>query len=73
MCGGSKPKTPKVTSAPVSAPIIPAMEADLAARSSGDEERRKRRMAYGRSDTILTGGLGETGTVRTAAKRLLGQ
>ena len=75
MCGGSKPKMPKqtVTSAPVSAPIISTLEADTAARTSADEERKKRRMAYGRSDTILTGGLGETGVAKTATKQLLGQ
>lgn len=71
MCGGggSKPKTPKA--APTAPPIVAPIDADADAKKAGDDERRKRRAAYGRSDTILTGGL--SGQATTGGKKLLGE
>lgn len=71
MCGGRKPKAPKPKAAPVAPPIITPIDADADAKKAGDEERRKRRAAYGRSDTILTGGL--SGQAVTGGKKLLGE
>lgn len=74
MCmGGSKPKTPTVTAAPMAPPVVTPIEADGDAKKAGDEERRKRMAASGRSDTILTSGLGATGAPETGKKKLLGQ
>lgn len=74
MCGGKKPKTkPMPEPAPVAAPIISTIEADETVKKAGDEERKRRRAAYGRSDTILTGGSGVNGLAHTSGKQLLGQ
>ena len=74
MCmGGSKPKTPKVTAAPIAPPVITPIDADADAKRAGDDERRKRMAASGRSDTILTGGLGDISEAATGKKKLLGQ
>lgn len=70
MCGGGK-KIPKPKAAPVAPPIVAPIDADADAKKAGDEERRKRRAAYGRSDTLLTGGL--TGQASTGGKKLLGE
>jgi hypothetical protein len=64
-------------SAPAPAPTVPAVvapiSADTSAKASGEEEKRRRAAAYGRSDTILTSGLGDTSAVQTGEKKLLGQ
>ena len=73
MCGGSKPKPPKVTPTPLPPVVVAPIEADTSAASAGDEERRRRRAATGRSDTVLTGGLGVTGQAQTGGKKLLGE
>ncbi len=71
MGGGSKPKTPKA--APAAPPIVAPMEADQTAKSAGDDERRRRMAASGRSDTILTGGMGDVSAADTGKKKLLGE
>ena len=72
MCGGS-PKTPKITPAPTPPPVVAPIDADQDAKRAGDDERRRRQAATGRSDTILTGALGDTGQNDTGKKKLLGQ
>ena len=72
MCGsGGSMKTPKA--APTAAPIVAPLEADETARAAGDAERRRRQAAAGRSQTILTGGLGVQGSAPVTGKTLLGQ
>ena len=74
MCAGSKPKMSTITPTPVAPPIVAPMDADQEVKKAGDEERRRRMAATGRSDTILTGGLGDTGyTASGGRKKLLGQ
>lgn len=68
--GGGAP-TP-VQAAAVSAPIIAPMEADESSKRAGEQERRKRLAAAGRSSTILTGGLGDVRMAETGKKQLLG-
>jgi hypothetical protein len=51
--------------------VVP-IEANTEAKSAGDEERRRRAAASGRSDTILTGGLGIKDQAQAAGKKLLG-
>lgn len=74
MCmGGSKPKAATIKPAPIAPPVITPIDADVDAKRAGDEERRKRIAASGRSDTILTGGLGDLSQAFTGKKTLLGQ
>ena len=74
MCGGYKPKAATITSTPVAPPIVAPIDADQEAKKAGEDERRRRMAATGRSDTILTGGLGDTGyTASGGRKKLLGQ
>ena len=73
MCGSNKPKSPTVKPAPTAPPIVAPIDADADAKAAGDEERRKRQAASGRSSTILTGGLGDTSAPSTGKKRLLGE
>ena len=74
MCGGgSAPKAPKVEAAPVAPPVAAPIDADADAKKAGEDERRKRLAATGRSDTILTGGLGDTSAAQVGKKTLLGQ
>ena len=71
----SKPKpppTPQVQPTPVPPVIVAPMEADTATKSAGDEARRQARAASGRSDTVLTSGLGATGQAEIGGKKLLG-
>jgi len=49
------------------------MEAEQSSQSAADQERRRRQAASGRSDTILTRGLGVQGEAQTGGKQLLGQ
>ena len=74
MCGvgGSKPKAPVVQAAPIAPPVAPPIDADQDAKKAGDDARKKRLAALGRSDTILTGGLGVAGPAETGGKKLLG-
>ncbi|MDL2315702.1 hypothetical protein LJC59_01275 [Desulfovibrio sp. OttesenSCG-928-A18] len=72
MCSGGG-STPKVEKAPVAPAIVAPIEADSTAAAAGDLERRRRQAASGRSDTILTGGLGLSDPARTGGKQALGQ
>jgi len=69
MCSSSPPK-------PAPAPAVPQMvapiEADTGAESAGSDERRRRKAASGRSETILTSGLGVQGQAVTGGKKTLG-
>ena len=58
MCGGSKPSTPKIEPTPLPPVVVAPIEADTSAASAADDEKRRRRAASGRSDTVLTSGLG---------------
>ena len=73
MCMGGGVKTPKIEETPVAPPIVAPMDADQEVKKAGDEERRRRMAATGRSDTILTGALGSSGYSNVGGKTLLGQ
>ena len=73
MGGGSKPKAPTVKPAVAPPPVVAPISADQDAARAGDDERKRRLAATGRSDTILTGGLGDTSQANTSGKKLLGQ
>ncbi|MDR1242314.1 MAG: hypothetical protein LBM00_05995 [Deltaproteobacteria bacterium] len=69
MCGGS-PKTPAVKPAPVAPAIVAPIEADASSAEAGNQERKRRLAASGRSDTILTSGLGVAEEARVGRKTL---
>gem|GEM_PF-1355180 len=69
--GGSAP-APMPAPAPPLPQMVAPIEANTEARAAGDEERRRRAAASGRSDTILTGGLGLKDQAQTGGKKLLG-
>ena len=76
MCGGGGAKS--APAAPKPAPLAPAvvapMDAEPSSQSAADQERKRRQAASGRSDTILTRGMGLEGVdARTGGKQLLGQ
>ncbi|WP_245791001.1 hypothetical protein [Desulfovibrio litoralis] len=71
--GGSSPSMPEVAPAPTPPPVVAPISADQDAARAGDNERKRRLAASGRSDTILTGGLGDTGTATAGGKKLLGE
>lgn len=73
MCMGGGVKTPKIEETPVAPPIVAPMDADQEVKKAGDEERRRRMAATGRSDTILTSSLGSSGYSSAGGKTLLGQ
>ena len=74
MCGiGGSMKAAAPKAAPTAAPIVAPLEADETVRSAGEAERRRRQAAAGRSQTILTGGLGVEGNAPVTGKTLLGQ
>lgn len=73
MCTGGGGGSPKVTPAPVAPAIVAPIEADTSAATAGDLERRRRKAASGRNDTILTGGMGDTSAAATGGKKLLGE
>ena len=73
MCMGGGVKTPKIKETPVAPPIVAPMDADQEVKKAGDEERRRRMAATGRSDTILTSSLGSSGYSSAGGKTLLGQ
>lgn len=73
MCmGGGGASAPKVEPTPLPPVLVAPIEADTSAASAGDEEKRRRRAATGRSDTVLTSGMGVTDQARTGGKQLLG-
>jgi len=49
------------------------MDAEPSSASAADQERKRRQAASGRSDTILTRGLGAQGEAKTGGKKLLGE
>ena len=74
MCGGgSGGGTPKVEKAPVAPSIVAPIEANDDSKRAGDQERKRRQAASGRSDTILTGSMGDSSQAQTGGKQLLGQ
>lgn len=74
MCGGggSGGGSPSVTTTKVD-PIVAPIEADESSQSASDAERKRRQAASGRSDTILTKGLGVQDAAQTGGKKLLGE
>ena len=71
MCiGGKTPSAPQVVKAPVAPAIVAPISADESAGNAADLERRRRQAASGRSDTILTRGMGLQDSARTGAKTL---
>ena len=74
MCsgGGSGGGSPSVTTTKVD-PIVAPIEADESSQSASDAERKRRQAASGRSDTILTKGLGIQDAAQTGGKKLLGE
>ena len=73
MCGGGGQSAPKVTKAPVAPAIVAPIEAESSVQNASNAERRRRQAASGRSDTILTRGLGVTEQAQTGNKKLLGE
>ena len=73
MCGGGGPSAPEVKKAPVAPAIVAPIEAEKSAAGAADNERKRRQAASGRSDTILTAGLGLADAPQTGKKQLLGQ
>lgn len=67
----SSAKMPKVeqTAAPI---LTNPIEAETSAADASDLERKRRKAAAGRSDTILTSGMGLTSSATTGLKRTLG-
>ncbi len=68
-------KRPKVQPAPVAPPVVAPVSADQSANSAAELERKRRQAASGRSDTILTrglGGLGSLAPLPLGAKKVLG-
>lgn len=71
--GGGGSKAPEVKAAPVAPAIVAPIEADSSSQSASDAERKRRQAASGRSDTILTRGMGDTSQIQTGGKKLLGE
>lgn len=53
--------------------IVAPIEANADSKRAGDQERKRRQAASGRSDTILTGSMGGATPAQTGGKQLLGQ
>ena len=71
--GGGGGDAPQVKPAPLAPAIVAPMDAEPSSASASDQERKRRQAASGRSDTILTRGLGVPGgDVATGGKKLLG-
>ena len=75
MCGGGghSAPAPEVEKAPVAPAIVAPIEADTSSQGASDAERKRRQAASGRSDTILTRGMGVTEQAQTGGKKLLGE
>ena len=75
MCSSSPkaPKTPAVLPVPLAPAIVSPMDAEPSSQSAADQERKRRLAASGRSDNILTRGLGIQSEATTGRKRLLGE
>lgn len=74
MGGMFSSKTPKIdTSAVEAAPVLATpVEASTEAATASDLERRRRIAASGRSDTVLTSGMGLTSQASTGKGQTLG-
>ena len=72
MCFNPFSKT-RITLPPLPPPLPIPTRADPAVQDAGVAERRRLRLARGRSATILTGGTGDLSPTPSAAKTLLGQ
>lgn len=70
MCSGGGGSAPEVKPAPIAPAIVAPIEADVTAKTASDQERKRRQAAYGRSDTLLTGGLGVLDNAQTGRKTL---
>jgi hypothetical protein len=72
MCMGGKPdvSAPQVVKAPVAPAIVAPISAEPGSGSAADLERKRRQAASGRSDTILTRGLGLQDQAETGRKTL---
>ena len=73
MCTGNTPSAPTPKKAPVMPSVVAPMEADSSAAAAGELERKRRQAASGRSDTILTGGAGDTSQAQVGNKKFLGE
>jgi len=71
MCGGGS--APQAKPAPIAPAVVAPMDAEPSSQSAADQERKRRQAASGRSDTILTRGLGIGNTAITGGKKLLGE
>jgi len=71
--GEKKPKKPEMPAQP-ELPQAPTQEEKKQASYNARDDAKRRAMArQGRNSTILTGGLGVTGSANTAKKKLLGK
>lgn len=73
MCKGGGGSAPKVQPTPVAPAIVAPIEADGTAATAADQERKRRQAAAGRSDTILTGSMGDASKAAVGGKKLLGE
>lgn len=74
MCmGGGGGSAPEVKPTPIAPPIVAPIEADTSSQGAADTERKRRQAASGRSDTILTRGMGVQDAAQTGGKKLLGE
>ena len=74
MCGRTTSvSAPEIKKAPVAPAIVTPVEAEASTQEASAQERRRRQAASGRSDTILTGGLGVNDqAVTTGGNKILG-
>lgn len=72
--GGGGKRTPDIPEVPETPEPTPApTPVDESVRQAGNDTRRQRAAANGRSDTILTSGMGAEGQADAKKKTLLGQ
>lgn len=72
MCVFSSPSIPAPPAPPPAPPPLPK-PVDPEVQKAREDERRRAKLAVGRSATILTGGQGLGAPAYTAGKTLLGQ
>jgi hypothetical protein len=68
--GGSSGGSPEVKKAPIAPAIVAPIEADASTKTASEQERKRRQAASGRSDTILTSGMGVQDTAQTGRTTL---
>lgn len=74
MCSfGGGSSAPEIKKAPIAPAITAPIEAETSAQGASDAERKRRHAASGRSDTILTRGLGLSEQAITGSKKMLGE